>query len=95
MVAEMSLNSIGRNPVHLEGEGRILGRNNSIMANGQQQPQVPGRRDDRAPNQIILEQLVENFDVSRHVVSKRGGLGHGDYMDRIKMMEILINIDLC
>ena len=39
--------------------------------------------------------LIQNFDVSRNVVTKRvdGGMSHCDYQDRIVQTEILMNID--
>lgn len=83
MASELCLNSIGRNPVSLA----LDGRGSQVLE--------PGERDRRAPNQIIEEELVQNFDISRRVVSNRGGLGHSDYMDRVPMMEILMHIDLC
>lgn len=39
--------------------------------------------------------LIQNFDVSRNVVTKRvdGGMSHVDYQDRIVQTEIFMNID--
>ena len=83
MVSELSLNSIGRNPLRLAADGQ----------ESRVHPQ--GDRDERPQERIIVDELVVNFDISRHVVSNRGGLGHSDYMDRVPLMEILMNLDIC
>ena len=93
VVSELQLNSIGRNPICLRHEGF----SNLLFDRGPSQAQVgnpQNRRDERSEGEIIEQELVQNFDISKNVVSKSGGMGHSDYMERVRLMEILMNIDL-